>query len=153
MKGMWIAMSAALLFVATTIEDAAARRGGRDGGPSAGPRSPGPSGGPRLEGRGPSAAPRFEGRSPSAGRPDGQRPRSFSGDRSRTYSYTPRYDRRGDRRRHGRRFRRDRFFLYGAPLYDTYAYGTCAYYYRRAVATGSQYWWNRYYSCRDGDYD
>jgi hypothetical protein len=147
MKGKWIAMSAAVLLAAMSVEDAAAQRGGRDGSPSAGPRSPGPSG--------PSVAPRFEGQRPSGLRPDGQRPpgRSFSGDRPRTYSYTPRYDRRDDGRRHVRRFRRDRFFLYGAPVYESYSYGPCAYYYRRAVATGSRYWWNRYYRCRDGDYD
>jgi hypothetical protein len=40
-------------------------------------------------------------------------------------------------------------FLYGAPYYydDAYGYGTCAYYYSRAIATGSAYWWNRYYDC------
>jgi hypothetical protein len=48
-----------------------------------------------------------------------------------------------------RHFRRGRAFGYGPYGYydDTYAYGGCRYYYRRAVATGSSYWWNRYYDC------
>jgi len=54
----------------------------------------------------------------------------------------------GDRR-HVRRFRHGRSFGYVPYGYydDTYAYGGCGYYYRRAVATGSSYWWNRYYNC------
>jgi len=35
-----------------------------------------------------------------------------------------------------------------APFVGGYAYGGgCAYFYRRAVATGSSYWWSRYYDC------
>jgi hypothetical protein len=51
--------------------------------------------------------------------------------------------------RHVRHFRRGRAFGYAPYGYydDTYAYGGCGYYYRRAVATGSSYWWNRYYDC------
>ena len=50
---------------------------------------------------------------------------------------------------HVRHFRRGRAFGYAPYGYydDTYAYGGCRYYYRRAVATGSSYWWNRYYDC------
>src|SRR5262245_25717347 len=142
--------AAALFLVATTVEQAAAQRGGHSGGgPSGGP-SMGRSGGP---GAGPSAGPRSMG--PSGGRYDGRGPsaRSFSSDRSRSFSYAPRYDGRdrGDGRRHVRRFRGDRFF-FGAPYYDSYYdYGSCAYYYERAVATGSGYWWNRYYACT-GEY-
>jgi hypothetical protein len=37
--------------------------------------------------------------------------------------------------------------------YSDYDYGyydsACAYEYRRAVATGSPYWWNRYRECID----
>jgi len=142
MKNRWIAVSAtavaALFLVATSVEQAAAQRGGRDGAPSAGPRSTGPSAGPR----GPSAGHRFD-RGPST--------RSFTRDGSRTYGYTPRFDGR-DGRRHVRRFRGDRF-IYGVPLYGSYGYGPCAYYYDRAVATRSDYWWNRYYACTGGDYD
>jgi hypothetical protein len=55
--------------------------------------------------------------------------------------------------RHGRHFGRS--FFIGAPLvYGAYAYGP--YYYgsgcywlkRRALITGSPYWWHRYNACR-----
>ena len=51
------------------------------------------------------------------------------------------------------RFRGDRFFFGAVPLYGayTYYYSSCDYYYERAVATGSGYWWDRYYACT-GDY-
>lgn len=124
---------AALFLVASSVEQAAAQRGGRDGG--------GPSVG---GGRGPSAGPRFDGSGPGA--------RSFSRDGSRGYSYAPRFDDR-DGRRHGRRFRGDRFIYGAVPFYGAYEYGACAYYYERAVATGSGYWWDRYYACAGGDYD
>lgn len=46
------------------------------------------------------------------------------------------------------------FAFYGAPYVYAYsAYGSCDWLYRRAIATGSPYWWNRYYACRDGYYD
>lgn len=52
------------------------------------------------------------------------------------------------RRFHGRRV----FFAAGYPYYDydygDYGYGGCGYLYRRAVATGSSYWWHRYRACR-----
>jgi hypothetical protein len=54
----------------------------------------------------------------------------------------------GDGRRH---FRRGGAFGYVPYGYDDGPYGYydggCRYYYRRAVATGSSYWWNRYYDC------
>jgi len=40
-------------------------------------------------------------------------------------------------------------FVYGYPYYDGY-YGysdSCYWLRRRALATGSSYWWNRYYDC------
>jgi hypothetical protein len=44
------------------------------------------------------------------------------------------------------------FFAAGYPYYDydyvAYGYGGCGYLYRRAVATGSSYWWHRYRACR-----
>lgn len=170
MKSKLIAVSAAaiaaLFLVATSVEQAAAQRGGRDGGgpsvgggrgPSGGP-SPGagrgPSAGPRFEGGGPRAGPRFEGGGPRAGpRFDGGGPRarSFPRDGSRGYSYAPRFDDR-DVRRH-RRFRGDRFIFGAVPFYGAYEYGPCAYYYERAVTTGSGYWWDRYYACTGGYYD
>ena len=36
---------------------------------------------------------------------------------------------------------------YGLPLNTYGTYGGCGYLYRRAVATGSQYWWDRYRRC------
>jgi hypothetical protein len=52
------------------------------------------------------------------------------------------------RRFHGRRV----FFAGGYPYYDydygDYGYSGCGYLYRRAVATGSSYWWHRYRACR-----
>jgi len=172
MKNKLIAASAtavaALFLVAASVEQVYAQRGGRDGGPSGGPsmgRGGGPSGGPgfggrgpssgpRFEGKSPSIGPRFEGRGPSGGRFDGRAPptRSYSRDGSRSYGYTPRFD-RGDGRRHVRRFRGHRFFYGAVPLYGAYVYGACAYYYERALATGSEYWWDRYYACTGGDYD
>ena len=45
-----------------------------------------------------------------------------------------------------------RFAVYGVPyLYAYTSYG-CDWLYRRAIVTGSPYWWNRYYACRDGYY-
>jgi hypothetical protein len=45
-----------------------------------------------------------------------------------------------------------RFAIYGVPyLYAYTSYG-CDWLYRRAIVTGSPYWWNRYYACRDGYY-
>lgn len=37
-------------------------------------------------------------------------------------------------------------FPYGYDYYD-YGYGGCGWAYRNARATGSPYWWNRYYAC------
>lgn len=75
--------------------------------------------------------------------------RSFSNSGPRVYGYAHRGDGRGHR--HGRHFHGGRAFLYGAPFYGAYAYGSCNYYYERAMATGSPYWWDRYEACT-GDY-
>ena len=52
--------------------------------------------------------------------------------------------------RHARHLRGGRTYGY-APFgyYDGgYAHGdSCGYYYRRALAIGSSYWWSRYYDC------
>jgi hypothetical protein len=48
--------------------------------------------------------------------------------------------------RHGRRV----FFAAGYPYDDDdydYGYGGCGWLYRRAIATGSSYWWHRYRAC------
>jgi hypothetical protein len=39
-------------------------------------------------------------------------------------------------------------FFYGGSYYaDTGYYGGCGWLYRRALASNSPYWWNRYYAC------
>ena len=38
-------------------------------------------------------------------------------------------------------------FFYDGGYYAYGGYGSCNYLYRRAVATNSAYWWNRYYAC------
>jgi hypothetical protein len=53
---------------------------------------------------------------------------------------------------------RHRRIFIGAPFayypYYYYDYGEgCSWLRRRAVATGSGYWWNRYEACLAGDYD
>ena len=55
---------------------------------------------------------------------------------------------------HGHRHHRHHGHIFiGAPfLYGGYyAYGDCYWLRRRALYTGSPYWWNRYYACI-GDY-
>jgi hypothetical protein len=51
--------------------------------------------------------------------------------------------------RHVRHFRRGRVFAYAPYGYydEDYVVGGCGYYYRRALATGSRYWWSRYHDC------
>lgn len=52
-------------------------------------------------------------------------------------------------RRHGR-WHRGRYILYGAPLaaYGYYAYSDdCDWLRRRALNSGSAYWWDRYNAC------
>ena len=55
-------------------------------------------------------------------------------------------------RHHGKygHYRRYGYPWYGLPLY-TYG-GGCGWLYRQAVATGSDYWWNRYYQCTGSYY-
>jgi hypothetical protein len=50
---------------------------------------------------------------------------------------------------HGKHVQFRRFPWYG--LY-TYGGGGCGWLYRQAVATGSDYWWNRYYQCTGSYY-
>jgi len=61
--------------------------------------------------------------------------------RGRVYGYRG-YNKRRYRRR---RFRRGRVYGY----YGGYYTGTCGWLRRRAYATGSPYWWDRYYRCRN----
>jgi hypothetical protein len=62
----------------------------------------------------------------------------------------------GGKFRHGHKFaRHHKYRFVGVPLayygYSTYAYSDNCYWLRRkAVHTGSNYWWDRYYACLDG---
>ena len=51
-----------------------------------------------------------------------------------------------------RRWRRGIYF--GAPyvIYRSYGYGNCRWLRRKAIRTGSRYWWGRYYRCRNAYY-
>jgi hypothetical protein len=49
-----------------------------------------------------------------------------------------------------RHHRHHRVFAF-APYYYDYGYGDgCYWLKRRAIHTGSRYWWNRYYGCVNG---
>ena len=57
--------------------------------------------------------------------------------------------------RYHRRYRGPRFAVYGIPRYYGYYgyYGyrrSCGWLHRRAINTGSRYWWKRYRACRRG---
>jgi hypothetical protein len=41
-------------------------------------------------------------------------------------------------------------FVYGGYYYGGYYGGDCYWLRRRAIYTGSRYWWNRYYACING---
>ncbi len=113
----------AVLVLVAAMSPAEARRGGRGFAKSFGSQHHGRfSGGPRFQGRF-SAGPRFHAGSRSRGR----------------HVY--------------RHFRRHRHIYIGPPLiYGTYYYSECNWLRRRALRTGSPYWWDRYYACIDGDY-
>ena len=55
---------------------------------------------------------------------------------------------------HRRHHRHNRFFVTGVPYYGYYYDGyygyddDCNWLRRRAIRTGSSYWWNRYYACQ-----
>jgi len=67
---------------------------------------------------------------------------AYKGHDHRYYDRHKRYGHYGKYRRYGY------YGWYGWP-YISYSYygGGCGWLYRRAVATGSPYWWNRYYEC------
>jgi hypothetical protein len=63
------------------------------------------------------------------------------------YAWSGKYDHDHD---HFNHHHHGRFpWWYGLPLYSYGygGYGGCGWLYRQAVATGSDYWWNRYYQC------
>ncbi len=52
-------------------------------------------------------------------------------------------------RHHGGHWRGPRYgFSIGVPLYAGSYYAGCSWLHRRAVETGSRYWWRRYRECR-----
>ena len=55
-------------------------------------------------------------------------------------------------RHHHHHRRGHRHIFIGPPVIygSTYYYGDCHWLRRRALRTGSPYWWNRYYDCIDG---
>ena len=58
----------------------------------------------------------------------------------------------GNRHDHDRHGHFNRFYAYPFFYGDYYAYnndgyGSCNWFYRRAVTSNSPYWWNRYYAC------
>ncbi len=64
---------------------------------------------------------------------------------------------RGGKHWGGGRFHRHRRFWYGSAFaavpyyyYNDYGYGSCYYLKRRAIRTGSPYWWRRYEDCKYG---
>ena len=132
---------AAMIALLVSFGPAAAQRGGHGGGAQGGSGGGASAGSP--------GAPSFSGgRSGGGGSvtsqgerrfSDSQRGRSYSGSGTRVYGW------RGDGRHHARRFRGSG--VYGYAPYGYYAYGGCDYYYRRALATDSGYWWDRYYDC------
>jgi hypothetical protein len=72
-----------------------------------------------------------------------------AGDGARPGRHIGRGGKRYDRR-HVRRY--GRHFSWGPGIsfwfYDGYYYGDCTWLRRRAIATGSNYWWRRYRQCR-----
>jgi hypothetical protein len=144
--------------------------GGRGGAERSAP------GGARSFNRGPSVQRGFRGESRSferrgveAGRAGQRGRRSLwrGGDNDRRVergARDRRIERGGDRRRaigrgdlrgrwdRGRVRRHGRHFIWGSGIdfwfYDGYYYGDCNWLRRRAVVTGSRYWWRRYRLCR-----
>ncbi len=70
---------------------------------------------------------------------------------SKTKSGLPMVDTTSGSDKHGKHHRRHRRVLVGLPIiyggYHYYYYGDCDWLRRRALATGSLYWWDRYYAC------
>ncbi len=71
--------------------------------------------------------------------------RSFSGNRFIGSNHI------GQRRFSGNRFHRRHHFGSRIYFYNTYGYyNNCSWLKRKALYTGSRYWWNRYWECRNG---
>jgi hypothetical protein len=160
-SGLVAATVAALFVVGVTVDQAAARDGGRGGGGGgfsagrSGGGGGGFGGGSRSFSSGGGGRSFSTGRSFSRGSDGGGRAMRYSGPRdsgsARALRSGPGVNHYAARGRDGHRHRHRRgYAYYGAPLYGAYAYGaygSCSHYYDRAVTTGSDYWWNRYYDC------
>jgi len=128
-------------------------RAGRGGG--GGPRvHRGDGGGPRVRGGDGGSLRGYRSRGGDGGRPRIHRDRSgprHAGPppRARHHHRPGRGFRPSHIRRHGRHF-----VWGGLPFwfYGGYYYGDCDWLYRRAVETGSAYWWDRYDQCRYWDW-
>lgn len=150
----WMAPAAAafaVLLLVGSVDTAEAKRGGgwSGGGKSFGGRSHGGAkfygGGAKFRGGG---AKFYGGGGKSYGGPKVYAGPKFYGGSKKVY---------GGKHHHGRkhaRFHKYRFV--GVPLayygYSNYAYldNSCYWLRRRALDSGSSYWWNRYYACIDG---
>ncbi len=127
------------------------RRGGRGGGFRGGSFRGGSSfwGGRSFGGRSFRGGRAFSGRSFRGGRVFGGR--SFRGGRvfgGRSFRGGRHFAYYGGRHRH-RGWRRGILIGAGLPFFygGGYYYGSCNYYYRRWMRTGSSYWRHRYYDC------
>lgn len=133
----------ALLMLGTTVADARKLGGGGGGGGhrmSAGPVGGGHAGRSSFRAGSSFKAGRFAGSNRSYAR------RSFS----RRTGPVVGFD--SDRRRHYRHYRRGSRivigypYYYGGGYYSGY-YSDCGWLYRKAIQTGSAYWWQRYQMC------
>lgn len=126
-KKVWIASGAALLLaLGTAVAGAREMHGGGGGG--GGRISAAPSGG-------------------MSGHAESGRMSGHVGSRTfvRSGNFADGNSDRHHRHHHGSRF------VIGVPYYGGYDYGysDCGWLYRRAVATGSAYWWHRYEVCAE----
>ena len=84
-----------------------------------------------------------------------QVPRRYGGGaKFKSYGHGKHYAHGGNGRpgKHGH-FRRFGYYpLVWAPAPTTYGSGGCGWLYRQAMATGSDYWWDRYYQCTGSYY-
>lgn len=132
-SGLALAASALALLLISSVLDAAEAQYNRSGGARSGARV--------LHGGG--HARNFSGRAFSG-------PRVYSGPAFGGHRHAGRHV---HRHRFGRRFGPG--IVVGVPLaaYGAYAYSaSCDWLHRKAVITGSPYWWYRFEACLDGGY-
>lgn len=134
--------------------------GGGGGGPAVAPSGGGGGGGGRVisgggrSGGGDRIIRREDRGRYRAGDGGGPRPALRDGDVGRSVTRQGRTIRDGGGRRFSRSYihRHGRRHTWGPGIYfwfyDGYYYGDCEWLRRRAIATGSRYWWRRYNQCR-----